>query len=59
MVDGYTAVYNQTQAGWAMKDIIGGIFAGVAGLAETYGLAAIALMILGSLFAIFAIMKRK
>jgi len=59
MVDGYTQVYSTTDTKEALTDIIAGLFAGVAGLSETYGLALIALMILGSLFAIFALMNRK
>ena len=55
----YTQVYSNADIGEAIGDTIAGIFVGVAGLSETYGLALIALMILGSLFAIFAIMKQK
>jgi len=54
----YTQVYSSADVGEAITDTITGIFAGIAGLSETYGLALIALMILGSLFAIFAIMKK-
>ena len=47
MVDGYTAVYNTTQAGWAVTDIIGGLFDGFAGMSEVLGIGIIALVILG------------
>ena len=50
MADGYTAAYNSTQLQWAVTDLIAGLFDGVATMAETYGLAIIALMIVGTLF---------
>ena len=47
MVDGYTAVYNATQAGWAVQDVIGGLFDGFAGMANTLGISIVALIVLG------------
>ena len=47
MVDGYTAVYNAEQAGWAVGDIIGGLFDGFAGMSKVLGIGIIALVILG------------
>jgi len=47
VVDGYTALYNTTQAGWAVGDLITGIFAGFAGMSNVLGIGIIALVILG------------
>ena len=47
MVDGYTASYNTTQAGWAVGDLITGLFAGFASMSQVLGVGIIALVILG------------
>jgi hypothetical protein len=47
MVDGYTAVYNTAQAGWAVQDVIGGLFDGIAGMSTVLGIGIVALVILG------------
>ena len=52
MVDGYTAVYGTTDVQEAVTDVIAGLFDGVASMASTYGLAIIALAIIGTLFVI-------
>ena len=52
MVDGYTAVYGTTDLQEAVTDVIAGLFDGVASMASTYGLAIIALAIIGTLFVI-------
>ena len=52
MVDGYTAVYGATDLQEAVTDVIAGLFDGVASMASTYGLAIIALAIIGTLFVI-------
>ena len=59
MVDGYTALYNTTQLQWAVTDVIGGLFSGIAGMAQTYGLAIIALAIVATLFVILGKMNAK
>ena len=59
MVDGYTAVYGTTDLQEAVTDVIAGLFDGIAGMAETYGLAIIALAIVGTLFAILAKLRQK
>jgi len=59
MVDGYTALYNTTQMKWAVGDVIAGLLAGVSSLAETYGIAIIALAVVGTLFGILALIKRR
>jgi len=53
----YCAEYGTDDTGEAITDIFTGVIAGVAGLAETYGLALIALMIIGAVFVIFKILK--
>ena len=58
MVDGYTALYNSTQLQWAVTDVIGGLFDGIASMAETYGLAIIALAIVGTLFVLLGKMNK-
>jgi len=47
MADGYTAVYNTTQAGWAVQDVVAGLFAGFAGMSQVLGIGIVALVILG------------
>ena len=48
----YTQVYSTTDLQEAVIDVIAGIFDGVATMAETYGIAVIALMIVAALFLI-------
>jgi len=55
----YTQVYSTTDMKEAVTDIMAGLFAGVATMAETYGVAIIALAVVGSLFAILAILKSR
>ena len=46
----YTQVYSTTDVQEAVTDVIAGLFDGVASMASTYGLAIIALAIVGVLF---------
>jgi len=55
----YCAVYSSDDMGEAVGDTITGLFAGVSSLAETYGIVIIALAVVGILFGILILLKKR
>jgi len=59
MADGYVSTYGTEDIEAAVIDLLGGIFAGLASMANPYGIVLIALLVLGGLFSVIGTLKSK
>jgi len=59
MSDNYTATYGTEDIEEAVIDLMAGIFAGIASMANPYGIVIIALLVLGGLFSVIGTLKTR